>query len=343
MIREEAIDLLRNGQVEEWNRRRARDCQLSFTTLHDADLHGADLHGADFRWAWHAYANLSEANLSGAKLYCANLRGADLSNSNLTHADLTYANLTGATLHDTNFRGAFLVEANFTEANFKLTDFSQATVRKTIVSYLNLSKIQNLESCTCFPYEVIWTPEIVSGELPLPIVPGCDMPRGFINCPLSFQNGPFEIYSCFIGYGEADKEFANRLRADLQENGVGCSLSPHDIQSKTGIRHQMDEANKTHHALILVLSDGSLESDWIEMEIKKVRERENEEHHLHLFPIRLVSMETIKDWELFDAGADRDLATEIKNYYYIRDFSNWKNHDAYKDNFHKLLRDLKKA
>jgi hypothetical protein len=59
-----------------------------------------------------------------------------------------------------------------------------------------------------------------------------------------------------------------------------------------------------------------------------------------VFPTRLVSFETIRDWELFETDEGKDLATEIREYY-IPDFSNWKNHDSYAKEFEKLLRDLK--
>ena len=42
----------------------------------------------------------------------------------------------------------------------------------------------------------------------------------------------------------------------------------------------------------------------------------------------------------FDADSGKDLAVELREYY-IPDFSNWKEHDAFEKEFAKLLRDLK--
>jgi hypothetical protein len=58
------------------------------------------------------------------------------------------------------------------------------------------------------------------------------------------------------------------------------------------------------------------------------------------FPIRLLDFETIQRWECFDADSGKDLATELREYY-IPDFSNWKDHDAFETEFSKLLRDLR--
>jgi len=59
-----------------------------------------------------------------------------------------------------------------------------------------------------------------------------------------------------------------------------------------------------------------------------------------LFPLRLVSFETIRAWECFDADTGKDSAREIREYF-IPDFSNWKNRNAYHAAFQRLVRDLK--
>jgi hypothetical protein len=56
--------------------------------------------------------------------------------------------------------------------------------------------------------------------------------------------------------------------------------------------------------------------------------------------MRLVSFEAVRDWECFDADTGKDSAREIREYF-IPDFSNWKNYDAYQVAFQRLLRDLK--
>ena len=59
-----------------------------------------------------------------------------------------------------------------------------------------------------------------------------------------------------------------------------------------------------------------------------------------LFPIRLVDMESIREWECFDVDTGKDLAMEVRKYY-IPDFSAWKDHDLFEKAFERLLRDLK--
>jgi hypothetical protein len=78
----------------------------------------------------------------------------------------------------------------------------------------------------------------------------------------------------------------------------------------------------------------------VKTEIAKARQREVQEKSQVLFPVRMVSYETMRDWKCFDADTGKDSAREIREYF-IPDFSNWKNYDAYQVAFQRLLRDLK--
>jgi hypothetical protein len=97
---------------------------------------------------------------------------------------------------------------------------------------------------------------------------------------------------------------------------------------------------RIHERLLLILSSHSMNSEWVKTEIAKARHREVQEKRQVLFPVRLVSFETIRAWECFDADTGKDSAREIREYF-IPDFSNWKNYDAYQEAFQRLLRDLK--
>jgi hypothetical protein len=126
----------------------------------------------------------------------------------------------------------------------------------------------------------------------------------------------------------------------LQNKGVRCWFAPHNVQGGKKLHEQIDEAIRRYERLLLILSPSSMSSEWVKTEIRKARKRERTERKRVLFPVRLVSFEAIRDWELFDADEGKDLAVEIREYF-IPDFSDWKNHDPYAKGFEKLLRDLK--
>ncbi len=148
------------------------------------------------------------------------------------------------------------------------------------------------------------------------------------------------FYSVFISYSTADEEVATKLHGDLQNAGVRCWFAPHDMASGKKVHEQIDRAIEVQDRLLLILSEASMSSEWVKTEIANSRAKEREQKRQVLFPIRLVSFDDVKAWKAFDADAGKDSAREIREYF-IPDFSNWKDPDAYKPAFERLLQDLR--
>jgi uncharacterized protein YjbI with pentapeptide repeats len=110
MATKKALELLRKGEIEEFNRlvRRRRKDGKSSVDLDDQNLGGLDLRKADLRQAHLNGANLRKADLRGARLKNARLRQADLRGADLREADLTGADLRRAECKDANFKKAVL-------------------------------------------------------------------------------------------------------------------------------------------------------------------------------------------------------------------------------------------
>jgi hypothetical protein len=83
-----------------------------------------------------------------------------------------------------------------------------------------------------------------------------------------------------------------------------------------------------------------MKSEWVKTEISKARRREVDESRRMLFRVRLVDFASLCKWECFDSDTGKDSAREIREYY-VPDFTTWKDHDAYREELKKLLRDLK--
>lgn len=98
------------------------------------------------------------------------------------------------------------------------------------------------------------------------------------------------------------------------------------------IRSRIDEAIRLHDKLLLVLSEKSVQSAWVEKEVETAFEKESLQNRLVLFPIRLddTVMLTSQAW-----------AADIRRTRHIGDFRDWKNHDDYQKALSRLLRDLK--
>ncbi|MDQ3821567.1 MAG: toll/interleukin-1 receptor domain-containing protein, partial [Acidobacteriota bacterium] len=180
--------------------------------------------------------------------------------------------------------------------------------------------------------------------IPYVFLRGCGVPDTFITFLKSHVGAEqaIQFYSCFISYSHEDEEFARRLCSRMRDAHLRVWFAPEDIEGGKKLHEQIYNAIQVHDRLLLILSKASLQSEWVKTEIRKARKIEIAENRRKMFPIRLVDIETIREWECFDADSGKDLAIEVREFF-LPDFSNWKNHDAFEASFEKLLKDLRAA
>src|SRR6266567_3849792 len=285
-----------------------RAAHLSGANLSHANLITADLRGADLR-----AANLNEALLSGANLSGAYFIGADLSFANLKEAILSHANLSGAILS-----GAIL---------------SGATVGLTIFGNVDLRTAKGLDTLNHLAPSTIGTDTLLrsEGDIPESFLRKAGLSDTFITYTRSLVQSPITYYTCFISYSSKHQAFVERLYADLQANDVRCWYAREDLKIGDEFRSHIDEAIRVYDKLIVILSQHSVESSWVEYEVNKALKKEQAQGKLVLFPLKLdeTIMETPEAW-----------AAAIRKKRHIGDFTTWKAHDAYHAAFQRLLRDL---
>ena len=318
----EHLNILKQG-ADVWNRWREEEFVGRGPDLSGVELTRAELSGANF-----FKADLSGADLPGASLLQANLSGADLHGAKLSWADLHWVDLSEA-----NLRGVDLRVVNLSGANLSKADLTDVVLRATVFGDTNLSGTKGLESCTHHgPSTVDHRTLAKSSKLPLKFLRGVGLPDTFIDYLPSLLGDALQFYSCFISYSSKDQEFADRLHADLQNKGVRCWFAPEDLKIGARTRPAIDEAIRVRDKLLLILSEKSIASDWVEKEVETAFEEESRRKETVLFPIRLDStvMDTNEAW-----------AADIRRTRNIGDFRQWKDHDAYQKAFDRLLRDLK--
>lgn len=137
--------------------------------------------------------------------------------------------------------------------------------------------------------------------------------------------------SCFISYSNKDEALARRLYTDLQTHGVRCWFAPADMKIGDKIRSRIDEAIHVQEKLLLLLSEHSVASDWVESEVEVALEKEQQQHRNVLFPLRLDEsvLLTTQPW-----------AAKVRRTRHIGDFTHWTNPQAYQQAFERLLNDL---
>ncbi|MEM9452038.1 MAG: toll/interleukin-1 receptor domain-containing protein [Cyanobacteria bacterium P01_E01_bin.6] len=323
---------------------------LQRALLTEADFNGASLYGAMLH-----EANLSSANLKGAVLQGAELQDANLSSANIEGANIKGALLNRVDLRQANLRGAIvcgtaLDGAIFEESNIEATQFRDVRLRETVFSNVDLSKADGLDLCihtgpSCVDYRTL----MKSKNVPISFWRGCGLSDWQIEAAKLSQPGltqddvisisyevarlrgeqPIQLFSPFISYSSKDEDFAKSLYDDLQSNGVRCWYAPEDMKIGDRIRRRIDEVIHLHDKLLLILSEHSVASEWVEDEVETAFEKERKTGETVLFPIKLDN--TVE-------GIETGWAAKIRRQRHIGDFTK---HDAYQASFERVLRDLR--
>jgi len=342
---EAQVKILKEEGVEAWNRWR------EISPKDRPDLRGADLTGINLRAAQFSRVDLRDAKLTRADLVQATLTAAKLSKADLSQAilvvarldradlngaDLNEADFSSADLSESNLRETTLLDTNFSDARLRGANFRYCTMGGTQLGNIDLSQAKGLELVNHFaPSSIgIDTIYLSGGNIPEAFLRGAGVPEPFITDMKSLvaAMSPIEFYSCFISYSSKDQEFAEKLHADLRSKNVRCWFAPEDLKIGDRLRPSFDEAIRVHDKLMVLLSENSVSSPWVEKEVETAFEKERREKRTVLFPIRLddAVMETDEAW-----------AADIQRTRHIGDFREWKNHDSYKKAFERLLRNLK--
>jgi hypothetical protein len=277
--------------------------------------------------AWNQWREANHAiqpDLRGADLIHLGLAGADLTGTNLHETDLGRANLSRASLHRANLLGA----------NLSRADLGAVDLAWTVFGDVDLSTVRGLEIVKHLGPSTIGIDTLYRshGNIPEVFLRGAGVPEEMITYSKSLVGQPFQYYSCFISYSSRDEALAQRLHADLRHKGVRCWFAPEDLKIGDEFRSRIDESIQVYDRLLLILSEYSVKSRWVQKEVETAFEKEGKGNRTVLFPIRIdeAVMQSAVGW-----------AADIRRQRHIGDFRQWKDYDAYQQALNRLLRDLK--
>ncbi len=347
-----------------------RGADLRGAVLNDANLGGADLRGAVLSDADLSGAILSGANLSGATLPSADLRIAGLRSTNLSDTILSDANLSDANLGDANLGGANLSGAivcradlsgaNLGFANLYRADLSEsklghAKLWSTIFAECNLSSTTGLDSVAH------WAPSTIgldtlqrSGSLPEVFLRGCGYSKWHVEMAklhdsnlsaheiseitnsifLARVEGPLYLGGFFISYSRDDGELAEKLRVSLIEADASVWMDVHDAVGGP-LERQIVDAVRLNDIVLLVLSERSVNSEWVEGELRTANRKAKEEKRDVILPIALD-----KSWEP-KVEAEPVLWRQVQRCN-VLDFSEWQDSAKFSEQFEKVLAGAKR-
>lgn len=311
----EFLRLLQKG-TEAWNGWR-RENPLIIPMLVGAELVGCDMRGINLSNAYLGNADLSRARLCNADLY-----QTEFWRANLTHADFTGSEMAGAKLHDANLSEANLTKTNlyrvdFISSVFNDTKFFQAVCGVTAFSDVELDRTLDLNSAFHIaPSHVdALTLSKVRKRSTREFLSRCGVPSLYIQESQPDVSTESQYQSVFISYSHNDESSVDHLYQRLRETGMKVWYAPEEMRPGLTLHEQINAAIEEYDRLVLILSDSSMNSRWVETEILKARRKEKRENRRVLFPLRLCCFEAIQEWTLFDSDTGTDLAKEIRAFY----------------------------
>lgn len=268
---------------------------------------------------------------SGSRMRQAFLCG-NLGNADFSDCDFRGAELNGVTGHGTIFDRVSFTKAllcmHLTDASFIESDFANSYIMSGELINTDLGKARNLSLIQTLHDMTLDHRTIVrSGLLPRSFYQSCGFPIEFVDFIVKHLRSAKRQPSCFISHSSKDEIFCKRLHAGLQAEGIRCFYAPKDLRIGAPLRDALDSEVASGDFVIVVLSEHSIASAWVEHEVEAAFERERKENRTLLMPIMINGspMNSPKAW-----------AANLRRQRNIGDFQSWK----YKNDFDAALRRL---
>jgi hypothetical protein len=330
---------------------------LTEANLHGAHLFGTELYDTTLQGATITFANLREADVRGSDLANAdlsnsNLRGASLEEAQLTKTRFREADLSRANLKKTALTRTEFYEANCSHAYFQDALFDSAGFGLTILGDVDFKRATGLESCLHNNRSIIDNQTLLrSGRLPPEFLRGCGLSDWEIENAELYRPGlsneeitdiqyrvhslrvsqAIQIKPLFISYSHSDASFVDQVENYLNQTGVRYWRDVHHATAGR-LEPQIDQAIRSHPVVLLILSEHSVESDWVQHEAQLARRLEQETKSDVLCPIALDDSWKTCHWPA-------RLREQIMEYN-ILDFSQWQDPAKFDRMFSRLIEGL---
>jgi hypothetical protein len=265
--------------------------------------------------------DLSMFDLSSVKFIKTSLKGANLQGANLAYTDFLKADLENA-----NIEQAYFYYSKFIETNLNGLDFSKSQLGGVVFGHTDLSNCRGLENVFIEKPCIIDFPTLQASRITSKVF----LTKMGITGELAeylpdFYNSSIALYPAFLSHSWKDKPFVRKLYEAISRKGTTVYLDEKKMKPGDNIHDSISEAIKVYDKLILVCSENSINSWWVEKELERVYAKERELQKERGKKYRLVIPIRIDDAIL---DCDDGILATVKNSV-IGDFTQWENENAF--------------
>ena len=139
---------------------------------------------------------------------------------------------------------------------------------------------------------------------------------------------PLQISPLFISYSHADNAFVEKVEEHLNAKGIRFWRDVHHATAGR-LEKQIDRAIRYNPTVLVILSENSVKSDWVQHEVRTARELEKETGRDVLCPVALDASWKESPWP--------ERVMEQVMEYNILDFSEWEDDAEFGKLFKKLI------
>jgi uncharacterized protein YjbI with pentapeptide repeats len=336
------------------------ECNLQNTnftksTLVCVDFSHSDFNGATFYDVVIENSNFANGKLTNLKLIRSTIYFSQFQNCDFSNNYILQPIINSSDFNNSNFNNSKILGANFFSCHFVLTkfcnsaiqginfhkcifdssDFDNSDLMRLIFNGCVIKNVKGIDSIKIYGENFIDIDTIINSYNfnNFHFFEQMGVQKEVIRLLSGLPQFGSSYYSCFISYCNQDKKFVKKLRDDLFNNGVKVWYMAEDIKIGDKIRDKIYSEISNHDKLLVVLSNNSIGSSWVEEEVYKALSEEDVKNNIILFPIMLDDILSLsKPW-----------IEKIKNSRYIANFVEWdKEPEKYISSLKKLLQDLKK-
>jgi hypothetical protein len=347
------LGILKRG-VKAWNQWRNKNYtirpDLRGAIFRGINLSGANFIGTDLHRAQFSEVNLSLANLRSAVLHRAVLRRVVLNGTILRRTDLSQTILSEVILSKAELVEADLSEAELTRVDLQGANLGRSKIGATIFAKSDLSAVMALDTVKHTSPSTVGVDTLYrsKGKIPDVFLRGCGLSDWQIEAVKLHQRDltneeigdiiyrihelraaqPIQINPLFISYTHTDVTFVDKIERYLVKDGIRFWRDVHHATAGR-LERQVDRAMRLNPTVLLILSENSVRSDWVEHEARLAHKLEKELGRDVLCPVAL-------DLSWKQCRWPERLREQIEEYN-ILDFSNWGDKASFERMYRRLV------